>query len=80
MLLDSGADCSVVHPSIVEPCEWLGKHIILKGVNGIPLKSALAKIWIHTGQYGIPLVVKTLETMQDKILIGRDRFVLAGVS
>ena len=72
MLLDSRVDRSVVHLSIVEPCEWLGKHIILKGVNGIPLKIALAEIRIHTGQSSIPLVVATLETIQDKVLIGRD--------
>ena len=44
MLLDSGADRSVVHPSIVESCEWIGKHVMIKGVNGVPMKCPLAEI------------------------------------
>ena len=73
MMLDSGADRSVVHRSVVEQTEWLGKYIIVRGVVwSSPIQSRLAKIWIYTGDYSIPLVVATLESMQEKVLIGRD--------
>ena len=65
MLLDSGAD--LVHPSVVEPQEWLKQHITVRGVDGTPITSPLAKVWLYTGEYSIPLVVATLETMQDKV-------------
>ena len=35
MLLDSGADHSVVHPRVVQPHEWLGRCIQLRGVGGV---------------------------------------------
>ena len=41
-------------------------------MDGTPITSPLAKVWVYTGDYSIPLVVATLETMQDKVLIGRD--------
>ena len=60
MLLDSGADSSVIRPSVIYLCEWLGQHITLKGVFSESMNSY------------IPLVVTTLDKMQDKVLIGRD--------
>ena len=56
----------------MEPQEWLEQHITVRGVDGTPITSPLAKVWLYTGEYSIPLVVATLETMQDKVLIGRD--------
>ena len=72
MMLDSGADRSVLHPSVVEHTEWLGKYIIMRGVDGVPIQSRLEKIWIYMGEYSIHLVVATLESMQEKVLIERD--------
>ena len=39
MMLDSGADQSVVHPSVVDHTERLGKYIIMRGVDGVPIQS-----------------------------------------
>ena len=72
MLLDSGAGWSVVHPSVVKPQEWLEQHITVRGVDGTPIMSPLATVWVNTGEYSIHLVVATLETMQDNVLIGRN--------
>ena len=71
-VLDNGADRSVVHPSVVEPNEWLGKKIKVKGVHGNVVESPLARVWLHTGDYSICLVVVAIENTQDKVLIGRD--------
>ena len=57
MLLDSGADGSVVHPSVVKPNQWLGKKFKVKGVHGNVVESPLARVWLHTGDYSISLVV-----------------------
>ena len=72
MLLDSGADRSVVRPSVVKPNEWLGRTITVKGVHGDRVESPLARAWLHTGSYSIPLTVVAIENAEDKVLIGRD--------
>ena len=41
-------------------------------MDGTPITSPPAKVWVYTGDYSIPFVVATLETMQEKVLIGRD--------
>ena len=41
MMLDSGADRSVVHPSVVKHTEWLGKNIIVRGVDVVPIQGRL---------------------------------------
>jgi hypothetical protein len=44
----------------------------VKGVGGIAQQAPLAKVWVHVGDYSIPLVVAVLENAQDDVLIGRD--------
>ena len=48
------------------------KKIKVKGVHGNVVESPLARVWLHTSDYSIPLVVVAIENAQDKVLIGRD--------
>ena len=48
------------------------KNIIMRGVDGVPIQSRLANIWSYKSNYSIHLVVATLESMQEKVLIERD--------
>jgi hypothetical protein len=50
MLLDSGADHSVVHPKVVQPHEWLGRCTSVKGVGGIAQQAPLAKVYLYVSQ------------------------------
>ena len=47
------------------------KKIKVKGVHGNVMESPLARVWLHTGDYSIPLVVVAIQNSQDKVLIGR---------
>ena len=32
----------------------------------------MARVWLHTGEFSIPLTVVAIENSEDKVLIGRD--------
>ena len=49
MLLDSGADITVVDSKFVNPKQYTKSHITVTGVHGESQSRQLAEVWVHVG-------------------------------
>ena len=53
MLIDTGAEKTVVSAELVQPEQYLGETIPLTGFDGRKVHAPIAKVWIKVGEYGI---------------------------
>ena len=72
MLLDSGANVTVVAARLVEVEQYLPETIQMTGVNGIQVSHPKAKIWLHVGSFSIPHVVAVVKDLSDDVILGLD--------
>ena len=72
MLLDSGANVTVVAARLVELEQYVPETIQMTGVNGIQVSHPKAKIWLHVGSFSIPHVVAVVKDLSDDVILGLD--------
>ena len=72
MLLDSGANVTVVAARLVEPEQYLPETIQMTGVYGIQVSHPKAKIWLHVGSFSIPHSVAVVKDLSDDVILGLD--------
>ena len=72
MLVDTGAEKTVVSAELVQPEQYLGKTIPLTGFDGRKMHAPIAKVWIKEGKYGIPTEVAVVSNAPEMVYLGVD--------
>ena len=72
MLVDTGAEKTMVSAELVQPERYLGKTIPLTGFNGRKMHAPIAKVWIKVGEYGIPAEVAVVSNAPEMVYLGVD--------
>lgn len=72
MTIDTGAQQTVVHASLVEDHEYTGETIRLMGYNGHTTENPMASVWVHVGEYSIRHEVAVCKEAPSDVLIGLD--------
>ena len=73
MLVDTGAEKTVVSAKLVQPEQHLGKTIPSIGFDGGKMHAPIAKVWIKVGEYGIPAEVAVISNAPEMVCLGVDR-------
>ena len=61
VLLDSGADITVVESKLVNPKQYTKSHITVTGVHGESQSKEVAEVWVHVDDLSIQLKVAVVE-------------------
>ena len=72
MLVDTGAEKTVVSAELVQPEQYLGKTIPLIGFDGGKMHAPIAKVWIKVGEYGISAEVAVISNAPEMVYLGVD--------
>jgi len=72
MIIDTGAQQSVVRADLVKEHEYLGRSVQLVGFNGASVVVPLAKVWINVGKYCIQQEVAVCSSAPEPVLLGLD--------
>ena len=72
MLVDTGAEKTMVSAELVQPEQYLGKTIPLRGFDGRKMHAPIAKVWIKVGEYGIPAEVAVVNNVLEMVYLGVD--------
>ena len=70
MLLDTGADRSIVHSKFVAKHEYLEKTAKVRRFRGEAKSTPMAHVWIHVGEFSIPATVVVDNQSKREVLIG----------
>ena len=72
MLVDTGAEKTVVSAELVQPEQSLGKTIPLICFDGGKMHAPIAKVWIKVGEYGISAEVAVISNAPEMVYLGVD--------
>ena len=72
MVIDSGAQATVVDSDLVKPDEYTGKVITLLGFDGRAVTAPVAKVWFHIGDYCFRQEVAACKNPLEPALLGLD--------
>ena len=72
MLVDTGAEKTVVSAELVQPEQYLGKTIPLTGFDGRKMHAPIAKVWIKVGEYGISAEVAVISNAPEIVYLDVD--------
>ena len=72
MLLDTGANVTVVSDRLVKNDQYLDQDIQMTGVNGITMFHPKARVWIHVGSFTISQEVAVVKDLPDEVILGLD--------
>ena len=72
MLVDTGAEKTMVSAELVQPEQYLGKTIPLTGFDGRKMHAPIAKVWIKMWEYGIPAEVAVVSNAPEMVCLGVD--------
>ena len=67
MLVDTGAEKTMVSAELVQPEQYLGKTIPLIGFDGWKMQAPIAKVWIKMGEYAIPAEVAVVSNAPEMV-------------
>lgn len=72
LLLDTGADRSIIHSKFVSPGDYTNNVARVKGYRGDAIEIPEARIWIHVKNYSVRIEALVDDASEREALIGRD--------
>ena len=76
MKIDCGAQITMVDSSLVNPLQYVGEHVLIKGYRKAPEKVPLAKVWLEVGEYSMQREVAVMNDATEPVLLGMDLGIL----
>ena len=76
MKIDCGAQITMVDSSLVNPLQYVGEHVLIKGYRKAPEKVPLAKVWLEVGEYSMQRKVAVMNDATERVLLGMDLGIL----
>ena len=68
MKIDCGAQITMVDSSLVNPLQYVGEHVLIKGYRKTPEKVPLAKVWLEIGEYSMQREVAVMNDATEPVL------------
>ena len=72
MLLDSGADITVVDSKFVNTKQYTKSHITVTGIHGESQSRELEEVWVHVDDLSLQLKVAVVENLNEQVILDRD--------
>ena len=76
MKIDCDAQITMVDSSLVNPLQYVGEHVLIKGYRKAPEKVPLAKVWLLVGEYSMQREVAVMNDGTEPVLLGMDLGIL----
>ena len=71
-----GAQITMDDSSLVNPLQYVGEHVLIKGYRKVPEKVPLAKVWLEVGEYSMQREVAVMNDAKEPVLLGMDLGIL----
>ena len=76
MKIYCGAQITMVDSSLVNPLQYVGEHVLIKGYRKAPEKVPLAKVWLEVGEYSMQREAAVMNDATEPVLLGMDLGIL----
>ena len=72
IFIDSGANVSMVHSSLVQPSQILDENVRVGYADGPTKLCKVASVWVYVDAFSIPIKAAMVDDLTDLFILGRD--------